>query len=173
MTKKNYQGPERRKAPRLEYAVPLSYKVCKKKTVSQLLKGYTSNISHSGLSCNIKDKVKKNDLLWLSFDKSTLDIYGDLERRSFIYQNGIVGKVVRAKPKSDKTYEVGIQFLTREEKNLTHIYPKIYFLQKKQKFFIKEKEEEPVEEPQVTAQEPPEEEELEPRSPEQEEEEEI
>jgi ATP-dependent Lon protease len=58
-----------------------------------------------------------------------------------IYQNGVIGKVVRIVPRKDKTYDVGIQFITREEKNLTNIYPKIHFLKD-----LAEVEEQPSEE---------------------------
>jgi c-di-GMP-binding flagellar brake protein YcgR len=130
--KKNtdYNGRERRKFVRLNYLAPLAYKVCKKSTISKILKGYTSNISQSGLLCNIRDKVKKNDIMWVSFNREMLGICTDLETRSLVYQNGIVGKVVRTKHKRNGSYDVGIQFITREEKNLTHIYPKVYFLEK-------------------------------------------
>jgi len=124
----NYNGPERRKFFRLDYSTSLDYKVCKKETLSKLLQGYTSNVSEAGLFCNIKDKVNKDDILWLSFDRATLNICEDLEKRALIYQNGIIGKVVRIEPKDLGDYDVGIQFITREEKNLTHIYPKIHFL---------------------------------------------
>jgi c-di-GMP-binding flagellar brake protein YcgR len=133
MKEKVYKGPERRQFLRLDYVTPLAYKVCKKETLSILLQGYTSNISQSGLLCNIKESVKKDDILWVSFDRTTLNVCEDLEKRSLIYQNGIVGKVVRAERKIDGTYDVGIQFVTREEKNLTNIYPQIYFLERKQK----------------------------------------
>lgn len=133
MKEKVYKGPERRQFLRLDYITPLAYKVCKKETLSILLQGYTSNISQSGLLCNIKESVKKDDILWVSFDRTTLNVCEDLEKRSLIYQNGIVGKVVRAERKIDGTYDVGIQFVTREEKNLTNIYPQIYFLERKQK----------------------------------------
>ena len=122
MTGDIYQGPERRHFVRLDYTTPLTYKVCKKETISKLLQGYTTNISQAGLLCSIKDKVNKEDILWLSFDRAVLSICRDLEKRSFIYQNGIIGKVVRIAHKLDGTYDVGIQFMTREEKNLTNIY---------------------------------------------------
>jgi c-di-GMP-binding flagellar brake protein YcgR len=125
-----YQGIERRQFARLEYATPLDYKVCKKETVSKLLQGYTADISQSGLLCSIKDKVSKDDLLWLSFDRSTLDFCAEIEKRALIYQNGIIAKVIRIEPKSLGSYDVGVKFVTREEKNLTNIYPKIYFLTK-------------------------------------------
>lgn len=130
MKKNIYRGMERRKFIRLDYIYPLAYKVCKKKTIHQLLQGYSANISQSGLFCNIESKVKKNDILWLSFDRDTLSICEGIEKRSVIYQGGIIGKVVRIKNNRDGTRNVGIQFITREEKNLTHIYPKFYFLEK-------------------------------------------
>lgn len=119
---------ERRQFVRLDHKTQLSYKVCKTETISKLLQGYTSNVSRARLLCNIKDRVNKNDLLWLSFDRGTLDIFEGLEKRSLIYQRGIVGKVVRIEPKNNGTYNVGIQFVRREEKNLTYIYPTRNFL---------------------------------------------
>lgn len=131
MSLKFYNGKERRQFLRLDYNIPLDYKVCKKTTLSKLLAGYTSNISQAGLLCSIKQRVRKGDLIWLCFDRATLSIVSDLETRAFIYQNGIIGRAVRVVRKDSNNYEVGIQFVTREEKNLTHIYPKIHFLQEK------------------------------------------
>lgn len=122
-----YNGTERREFSRLDYATPLDFKVCKKTTIAKLIQGYTANISEAGLCCNIKDKVNLDDILWISFDRTTLNIYGQIEKRVLIYQNGIIGKVVRIQER-DNEYDVGIQFLTREEKNLTHIYPKVHFI---------------------------------------------
>ncbi|MEW6075616.1 MAG: PilZ domain-containing protein [Candidatus Omnitrophota bacterium] len=127
---RKFSGRERREFLRLEFSKPLSYKICKRKTLSTLLEGYTSNVSSAGILCNIRNRVKKNDLLWLCFDRSVLAICEDMEKRSFIYQNGIVGKVVRIAPKGNGTYDVGIKFVTREEKNLTNIFPKSYFIEK-------------------------------------------
>lgn len=95
-----------------------------------LLEGYTSNISQSGLLCHMSEKVKVDELLWLSFDRATLSICEELEKSALVYQNGIVGKVVRVVRKNSQSFDVGVRFLTREEKNLTHIYPKVYFTQK-------------------------------------------
>lgn len=125
-----YNGPERRQFIRLDYSTPLDYKVCKQETLTKLLQGYTSNVSEAGLLCNIKNKVNKDDILWLVFDRATLSICEEMEKRALIYQNGIIGKVVRIEPKDLGDYNVGIQFITREEKNLSHIYPKIHFITK-------------------------------------------
>jgi hypothetical protein len=61
-----------------------------------------------------------------------LSVCTDLEASSMIYQNGIIGKVIRTKHKRNGSYDVGIQFITRKEKNLSNIYPKVYFLEKQQ-----------------------------------------
>ncbi|MDD5431764.1 MAG: PilZ domain-containing protein [Candidatus Omnitrophica bacterium] len=126
--KEAYHGPERRQFLRLEHTSPVNYKVCKQETVSKLFSGYTINVSQNGLLCKIKENVSEGEILWLSFDRATLVICEELEKNVFIYQNGIVGKVVRTKPLSSETFEVGIKFLTREEKNLTNIYPKVHFM---------------------------------------------
>lgn len=123
-----YKGPERREFLRLDYVSPLAYKVCKQETITTLLKGYTADVSASGLRCKIKQKVNIDDIVWLSFDRATLNICEELENRVFIYQNGIIGKVVWVGPKSGDEYNIGACFIIREEKNVTNIYPKIHFL---------------------------------------------
>ena len=112
-----YTGQERRQFVRLDYLTPLDYKVCKKETITKLLQGYTSNVSKSGLLCTIKQKVETEDILWLAFDRDTLTICQDIEKSSLVYQNGIIGKVVRVESREDNTYGVGIKFITREEKD--------------------------------------------------------
>ena len=128
MTEENYQGPERRKFIRLEHVTPLSYKVCNPEIIAKLLEGYTGDVSEAGLFCSLKNKVNPGEIVWLSFDRSTLIVCEELEKRSLIYQNGIIGKVVRVEEENGGDFSVGVQFITREEKNDTHIYPKIHFL---------------------------------------------
>ncbi|MFH0827553.1 MAG: PilZ domain-containing protein [Candidatus Omnitrophota bacterium] len=111
----NYHGGERREFARLPYSKPLAYKVCKEETLLKILKGYTVNVSQAGLLCNIQDKVNLNDILWLAFDKSVLIICSEMERKSFIYQNGIIGKVVRIDLNKNLTYDIGVKFITRVE----------------------------------------------------------
>jgi PilZ domain len=120
---------ERRKFGRLGYSVPLGFKICKKETISKLCAGYSVNISQSGISCNIREKVNPDDILWLSFDRATLDFCRELEKRVLIYQNGIIGNVIRVEPEETNSYNIGIKFITREEKNLGNIYPQTYFLE--------------------------------------------
>lgn len=120
----SYKGIECREFERLNHVTPLAYKICNKQTISRLLQGYTSNVSAAGLLCNIKERVQKGDILWLSFDRDTLSVCEELEKRSLVYQNGIISKVVRVEQKPDNTYEVGVHFITREEKDTAHLYIK-------------------------------------------------
>ena len=128
MTDEAYQGPERRKFIRLDYVTPVAYKICKPETIAKILQGYSTNISEAGIFCHIKEAVNVEDILWLSFDRATLSICQDLDRKCFVYQGGIIGKAVRVEKKEDGTSDVGVQFIIREELNLTHIYPKLFFL---------------------------------------------
>lgn len=123
-----WTGPERRKFVRLDYITPLAFKVCRKETISRLLKGYTSNLSEKGILCNINEKVAEDDILWLCFDRGILDICADIEKNSLIYQGGIIGKVVRIEHKADSSYNIGMRFITREESGSANIYPKVHFL---------------------------------------------
>ena len=124
----NYHGPERREFARLPYSKPLAYKVCKQETLTMLLQGYTVNVSQAGLLCNIKEKVNLEDVLWLSFDKSVLIICSEMERKSLIYQNGVIGKVVRVDKNANQTYDIGIKFITRVENDTLDIGPRISHL---------------------------------------------
>ncbi len=113
---------ERREYARIDFASSLAYKVCRKETISRLLEGYTSNISQAGMLCNIRESVKAEDILWLSFDRSVLEICKDLEKKALIYQNGVIGKVVRIEPKGIDNFDVGIKYFTREERGWNNAY---------------------------------------------------
>jgi hypothetical protein len=119
MMRDNYQGPERRKFLRLDYITPLACKVCKPETISKILQGYTTNISQSGLLCHLNATVNPEDIIWVSFDRATLSICQELEENCFIYQGGIIGKVVRIENRENGTYTVRLQFIIREEQNLS------------------------------------------------------
>lgn len=118
MQNTSYQGPERRSFIRMEHTSPLACKICKKETLSKLFQGYTVDVSSAGLLCNIKDLVNIDDVLWLSFERSVLRNCEEIEKRSLIYQNGVIGKVVRIADNDNGTHNIGIQFITREETDL-------------------------------------------------------
>lgn len=129
----NFEGQNRRDHERFDCQTPLAYKICNQETLSKLFQGYTVNVSESGLLCYIHDRVKMEDVLWLSFNKSVLELCASMDKHSFFYQNGIIGKVVRITDKPDGTQEVGIHFITREEPNLTHIHSQFHFIEEHEK----------------------------------------
>jgi hypothetical protein len=118
---KTYGGLERRKFVRLDYVTPLACKVCKKETLFKIFEGYTIDVSQAGLQCYLKDSVQIDDIVWLSFDRGILHICEELEKSCLIYQNGVIGKVVRVAHNDDNTHNVGIHFIIRSEKNARDI----------------------------------------------------
>ena len=54
----------------------------------------------------------------------------EIDKKVFIYQNGIIAKVARVEALEDNSYDVGVQFILREEKNLSYIYPDVHFFKK-------------------------------------------
>ena len=116
-----FKGEDRREFHRLDHKVPLVYKVCSEQTISKLMHGYTSNVSQVGILCRLNEKVDIDCILWLVFDRDTLDICKELEANSLVHQRGILGKVVRIEDEVDGAYDVGIRFLTRKEKTLEEI----------------------------------------------------
>lgn len=125
----NYEGAEHRKFIRLEFITPITCKVCKQETITKLFNGYSVNISEAGILCKIKETVSVGDILWLSFDKTTLTICENVEKRCFIYQSGIIGKVVRTHVFENNLYSVAVQFFTREEMPAPAFYMQIDSLQ--------------------------------------------
>jgi len=123
-----FQGQDRREHERFDCMTPLAYKICNQETLSKLFQGYTVNVSESGLLCSIHDNVKLEDVMWLSFNKSVLELCASMDKHSFFYQNGIIGKVVRISDKEDGTHEVGIHFITREEQNFVNTHANTRFI---------------------------------------------
>lgn len=116
MPKKKQLSEERREFIRLSYKTPLMYKVCKPATISKIMAGYTRNISQSGLLCNIKGIIPKACTLWLKLDMGALSLCKEIEKRCVVIQQGILGQVAWLKKLSDDSYDVGVRFITREEK---------------------------------------------------------
>jgi len=121
MTKRKLTAEERRNYIRLSYKKPLMYKVCKKATVSKILQGYSRNISNSGLMCNLNERVSKGNILWLRLDTGALELCKEIEGKSVIIQQGVFGRVVWQKKLLDSTYDIGIRFLTRQERPVSGI----------------------------------------------------
>ena len=79
--------------------------------------GYTQNISQSGLMCTLNSVVPKDSTLWLKLDSGALNLCSEMEKRCVILQQGILGKIAWLKKNKDKSVDIGVRFLTREEKH--------------------------------------------------------
>ncbi len=111
---------ERRSVVRVTCQTPLTFKVCKEETVSIILQGYTHDISRDGLRCTIAEKVPLGCTLWLKLDTDALILCEEVEKRAVILQHGILGKVIWIEKQDDGNYDIGLQFIVREEKNHVH-----------------------------------------------------
>jgi len=107
---------ERRSALRISCQTPLEFKVCKKETVSKIMQGYTKNVSSGGIQCTISHEVPEGCTLWLKLDIDALTLCEEMDKRAVILQKGILGKVVWINKIEDNKFDIGLQFLTREEK---------------------------------------------------------
>ena len=114
--KKNLKAEERRAAVRLTCETPLSFKVCKEETISKIMHGYTQDISSIGLRCTIEKKVPIGCVLWLKLDRGALRMCEEIETRAVILQQGVLGKVVWIEKENNSKFNVGLQFITRKEK---------------------------------------------------------
>ena len=112
----NLDKADRRNFLRLKYHSPLMYKVCKKQTFSKLMQGYTHDVSSAGLMCSLESKVPVDSIVWFQLDIGALSLCTEIEKRCAVVQRGILGKVVWADRQEDKNYDVGVCFVTREEK---------------------------------------------------------
>ena len=109
------KASERRTGVRISCQTPLTFKVCKEETISKIMAGYTQNISPDGLRCNISDNVPIGCVLWLKLDKDALILCEEIEKKSVILQQGILGKVIWVEKQNTDSYDIGLQFITREE----------------------------------------------------------
>ncbi|MFA5060293.1 MAG: PilZ domain-containing protein [Candidatus Omnitrophota bacterium] len=112
----NQNLPERRAAIRISCQTPLAFKVCKEETISKIMEGYAQNISSDGLRCTISQEVPVGCTLWLKLDTDALSLCEELDKNAVILQHGILGKVVWLDKVSDDHYDIGLQFITREER---------------------------------------------------------
>ena len=117
MNNKNLYTRDRRAVVRITCQTPLTFKICKEETISKIMEGYTQNISSDGLRCTITEKVPKGCTLWLKLDTDALSMCEEIEKKAVILQHGILGKVIWVEKKESNSYDVGLQFITREEKN--------------------------------------------------------
>ena len=125
-----YTDVERREFFRLKYNSPAKIRFyetenLKKGVVSSnLQEADVDNISQNGVLFQTEKKPPQlSSLVWMDLDLRTLKICQEIESRALILNHGVLGKVVRVEedPKSDKTYDIGVCFLRKDQQDSRQI----------------------------------------------------
>ncbi len=110
---------DRREYFRINFKTAVEFRVYPSKS-PQVQNGSCQNISQSGILFQTENKPPQlSSLVWMGLDIRTLSICKEIEKKALILNNGLVGKVVRVEEDADneKLYEVGICFLTQDQKD--------------------------------------------------------
>ena len=114
----------RREFFRLKFSAPVRFKTCHtdvKESSSSDAAGVSQNISQSGILFQTSEiPPQLSSILWMDLDLRTLKICREIEDRALIVNNGLVGKVVRVE-EGEKNYDIGVCFLTQEEKSSSDV----------------------------------------------------
>lgn len=112
-----YTDRERREFFRLNYTQPLQYKACQT-NARGTVDGAGRNISQTGILFRTETRPPEiSSLLWLNLDIRTLNICKEIEGKALIFNNGLIGKVVRVEEDAEgaNSFDVGVCFLTKED----------------------------------------------------------
>lgn len=80
----------------------------------------TQNVSQSGILFQTgQTPPQLSSIVWMNVDLRTLKICQEIEARALIFNEGVLGRVVRVEEDSKKadTYDIGICFLTQDQKD--------------------------------------------------------
>ena len=106
---------ERREFFRLNFKSPVQYRDLR---AGAPVEATTRNISQNGVLFQTEQSPPNlSSLVWMNLDMRTLKICQEIESRAIIFNNGVIGKVVRVEedPEAAKTYDVGVCFLRKEQ----------------------------------------------------------
>ena len=113
---------EKREFFRLDFSSPLEFKCYLPEKIQA--DGEIQNISQSGVLFETVNKPPAiSSILWMNLDFRTVKICQEIEGRALVFNNGLLGKVVRVEEniRKDNAYDVGVCFLTRDQQNSREI----------------------------------------------------
>ncbi len=111
------QEQERREYFRLKFNTPLQFKAY---DTTSAIPGSTRNISQSGILFQTEQAPPKlSSIVWMNLDMRTLKICQEIESKALIFNNGVLGKVVRVEEDADNNnaYDIGVIFLNKSDKD--------------------------------------------------------
>jgi len=83
---------------------------------SKLLGGISKNLSASGILFASDECPEISSLLALDLDYRTTSICQEIEEKTLLAGNRLIGKVVRIEEKDGGAYNVGVAFIKKSEK---------------------------------------------------------
>ena len=113
---------ERREFFRLNYTEPLQFKAYQTgmgRTETASI-GRSRNVSQSGVLFQTqKNPPQLSSIVWVSLDIRTLTICKEIEKRALMFNNGLLGRVVRVEEDANENdlYDIGVCFLTQAEQD--------------------------------------------------------
>ena len=113
---------DRREFFRLNFNTPLNYKSYSRiaESAAEKTQAASQNISQSGILFQIENNPPQlSSIVWMNLDFRTLSICKEIEKRALILNDGLLGRVVRVEEdaKNSGLYDVGVCFLTQDQKN--------------------------------------------------------
>lgn len=127
MSRMETQGQERREFFRINFSTPLQFKAyaidekskSPQPSVDSAIRGVSQNVSQSGILFHTKaNPPALSSIVWLNLDIRTLKICQEIENRALVFNDGLVGRVVRVEEDNHalNSYDVGVCFLTKEQR---------------------------------------------------------
>ena len=112
---------DKREFFRINFEAPVEFKAYASQDAApaaSTVKGSSQNISSSGILFQTQTVPPQiSSILWMSLDLRTLQICREIEDRALIFNDGVLGKVVRVEEGAQNRYDVGVCFLTQDQKD--------------------------------------------------------
>ena len=114
--KESWSADERREFFRVEFRNAVKFRMIQENE-SALKLGTSEDISQSGLLFKTRVLPPLSSVLWMDLDLRTLKICQEIENRALVYENGLLGRVVRVEedPEESKVYNVGVCFIRKDD----------------------------------------------------------
>ena len=111
---------ERRDFFRLKFSNPVRFRAYNEGSTRQLAgEGQSEDISSAGILFQTNSRPPDlSSILWLNLDFRMLKICKEIDHRALIFNEGILGRVVRVEenPEDANAYNVGVCFLTQDQR---------------------------------------------------------
>lgn len=121
---------ERREFFRLNFNTPVQFKSFEQPELRNSAKlagtldGKTKNISQNGILFQTDSNPPQlSSIVWMGLDMRTLKICQEIESKAIIFNNGVLGKVVRVEEDGSQSnaYDVGVCFLRKDQKDTPEV----------------------------------------------------